>query len=186
MDQTRRLALAFVAGVLAIGVACTNSGLGMTQDTSQDSEAPGNDDDDKKGSCAWAGEWALTKVHCGAFEITSTFETLYEGATLKIEAGDDGCEMVAIWDGGECRERERFLVQSGEGDLEFESLGVANCNPDGCTLPAKSTPCEQGDRAGASNVLVTRSDAETLSFTNFSNHAYPNCTIDFVTTWTKQ
>lgn len=182
MNWTRCAALGTLASVLAIGAACTNSGLGGTEDTGKDATGTSGG-----GGCPWEGTWSLAEAACGSFLI-GNWEQTYSSVTLTATAGDGGCALVVDWSGDDCGESETMSVApvTGGGPTEFTSSGITSCAADGCTFDNNDdVGCETGDRANTTTVAVDDSTAGRLVFTGFAEHAWTSCTLDFVTTWNK-
>lgn len=189
MHLSRILAVAALAGALSVGFACTNSGLGLpddsaSADTDPDVTAPTGGGGD---TCDHVGTWRLEKVQCGSFTVGTWFDN-YAEVTMTLADGADACDGTLSWSGPECGEEEVFTADfTAEGLVTVTEGGVTTCDPEGCTFGTiDGDACAVGARTEVLEVQVDTTTPGTLVFTGLGAHAYPNCTIDFVTTWAKQ
>jgi len=184
--------LVLPAFLLAIGLACTNSGLGDagTSDSDSDSDSDGGGVGQQ---CKWAGDWLLTNVKCSSFDIDEWFDK-YETSRMVISddgSGTGNCVVDFNWRAAQdaCVESESWtMTVTGPNDVDVLFGGITECNPDACVFPNDAETCLIGDRSLATPMTFTFDDSaqgEILT-AGLLAPAWEPCTLDLVTTWTLQ
>ena len=184
--------LAIPAFLALICIACTNSGLDDGGDVDSDSDSD-SDGSQVGQQCKWAGDWLLTNVKCSSFDIDEWFEKY---ATSHMVITDDGtgagnCLVDFSWHAEQdsCVESETWtMTVTSANDVEVLFQGITECNPDACVFPNDSETCLVGDRSLATPMTFTFDDStqgEILT-AGLLAPAWEQCTLDLVTTWTKQ
>lgn len=186
------LRLAIPTVLALICVACTNSGLGddagLESDSDSDSDTinPGN-------QCKWAGNWLLTNVKCSSFDIDEWFET-YSQSNMFINddgSGSGNCIVDFNWQDttASCAETERWtMTVTTANDVDVLFGGITECNPAACVFPDDAESCLVGDRSLATPLSFTFDDSTPgqILTDGLLAPAWSQCTLDLVTTWTKQ
>jgi len=187
------LRLAIPTFLALICIACTNSGLGdaglLDSDSDSDSDPvtnPGN-------TCKWTGDWLLTNVKCSSFDIDEWFDKYSESHMFINDdaTGSGNCIVDFNWRtaDGVCVETERWtMAVAAANDVDVVFGGITVCEPDACVFPNDSDTCLVGDRSLATPMTFTFDDstAGQILTAGLLAPAWEQCTLDLVTTWTKQ
>jgi hypothetical protein len=186
-----------IAAALALGVACTNSGLGGGDITADTSPVTGTTTGGTPTglTCAYQGTWDLAKAFCAGIDLAEEgnfFERYTATSIVVTDSGsEDGtCDVVFNWQGPNCAETEdwEFHTDGAADQLGVRFAGISACNPDSCTFESADDACLIGDRTNAN---VESFELETVQdgifrLTGVLAHGYPECVLDFLTEWRRQ
>lgn len=185
--------LAGVAAALALGAACTNSGLGGQTPTTgvpatgqpTGGGSPGTD-------CAYVGTWEVVEAKCGTFDINDDWFAIYPTTTMEISdsgAGDGSCDVVFSWSNASCSEVEtwEFTAFSG-GEVSVKFDGIDTCEPASCTFFGSDASCVEGDRqqGGTQSYGFESLSGSSFGTVGLLEWGYPQCTLDLAAEWSKQ
>jgi len=187
-----------VATAIALGAACTNSGLGGAQDTSPVTATGGGGTTPGALSCQWQGTWDMAKAFCGQIDLadppTNYFST-YEQASLVItDSGnaDGNCDVVFTWTtAGVCSETEEWeiLYSDSETELNIRFGGITDCSPADCSFgPDDADACFIGGNINADAVphqLEILQDGQ-IRVIGLLDYSVAPCNIGFMTEWRRQ
>ncbi len=190
---TASLKLCLAALAVAIGTACTNSGLAQ-QVGLTDSGATGTATGGQTGptACTLEGDWAVTKAFCGTFEIDQDWFAVYPTTTMSITdtgAGDGSCAVAFAWSNAQCAEEEDWeITGTTNNTVTIRFGGISSCQPDACTFFGSDDTCSVGDRASADPVEFGLEILQPtqIRITGLLAQGYPQCTLDLVTEWQAQ
>ncbi|MBX2798789.1 MAG: hypothetical protein KTR31_14010 [Myxococcales bacterium] len=166
--------------------ACTNSGLGRTDDATTTSTTP-------VPTCPWVGVYDLDEVFCSSFPFDPWFDD-HDVAVLRIAQNDTvgWCDVEVELVGPDCLERELMrLVGADDGtdDVAVTYRGIAECDPAACVFGSGDDSCILGAGEGETDAFELTVDADgALELTDeqpdgaFVRNA-PDCTLKVVTRW---
>jgi hypothetical protein len=120
---------------------------------------------DTGASCPAAGDWRVTRIVCGGMDVTDAIRT--EGGIESMRLGvseraEGGCHVVTTISGASCTEVEEADT-SAAGTGSGESYGITSCDPAACTFNEDDAPCEVGDRAGSTTMVLGDPTGDTLT-----------------------
>jgi len=138
--------------------------------------------------CSLVGEWLLTNVKCSSFDIAEWYE-VYDETRMDITGdGTGGCIVEFGWTGAGCRETEQWTLQEVAGsDVDITFGGIDSCVPTACLFPNDVDACALGDRSGGPMTFTfDTANPNQILTAGLLGDAWPQCTLDLVTTWTLQ
>ena len=183
-----------IATALALGTACTRSGLGEGEVVGDTSPNTGTSTGSTPTGlvCAWEGTWDLAKAFCSQIDLAAegTFFDRYTATTMVITDtgnGDGNCDVTFHWEGPACAETEIWEISGADAadQMSIRFTGITACNPDSCQFDASDDDCLVGDRTDA-NVQSFDLDllqAGQFRLTGLLDFSYPECVLDFITEW---
>ncbi len=184
------LRIAIPTFLALICVACTGSGLGGDPDSDSDSDS---DVTSPSNQCKWVGDWLLTGVMCSSFDIEEWFGTYSESHMFINDdgTGSGNCMVDFTWRdaAGACAETERWtMTVTSANAVDIMFGGITLCEPEACVFPDDTDSCLVGDRSLATPMTFTFDDSTPgqIQTAGLLAPAWNACTLDLVTTWTKQ
>jgi hypothetical protein len=164
--------------VCLLGVAC-GGGLGRDAgpfDAGADAVA---------GNCPLQGTWQLTRLACGAQDLTAEYLSAVPSTTLTLEAAPAGCAGTLARRADFCTETETFTAEVRASTWSIMSNGITECLFPGCTFGFDDTPCDVGDGAGQHSENLSFG---TSTFTTGRVGMGTACAVNVaqVITWSKQ
>ena len=138
-----------LATVIALGTACTNSGLSEPPITDTSPDTTGTT---PTTSCEWIGTWNLSQAFCQSFDVTSDWFAIYSETRLVIQEGSapGECAVSFQWSGNQCTEEEEWTILSSDQDsISIRFGGIVSCSPNACEFWGGEGECLVGDRTQA-------------------------------------
>jgi hypothetical protein len=157
--------------------ACTNSGLGRTDDIGDSGTAA-------TGDCPWTGTRQLAEVRCGSFPFAGWFVD-HDAATLvATHAPGGGCAVEIEVTASGCARTERWtFAVPDDGESAATDAGVSSCVPDACSFSVDEGACAEGGGLGDVTVPVEE-DGDVLTFRALVlADTAPGCSLDVQTDW---